>query len=254
VSDGLVARLRSALPARIDLTPALPARWTALGATDLARHAIRFEGRALALGDLFDITGEPAGRIRLVGDLRRADGVGAGLSEGEIVVEGSVGDDAGLGMSGGTLVVRGSAGDRTGGAAPEARKGMTGGEIIVHGNVGAETGTRIRRGLIAIGGRAGPGVLAQAIAGTAVVFGGTGTGAALGSKRGSLVALGRIAVPATYRYACTYHPAWLKLLLTRLRLVHGLKVRPKHLSGAWRRYSGDLADIGKGEILEWTAK
>jgi hypothetical protein len=26
-----------------------------------------------------------------------------------------------------------------------------------------------------------------------------------------------------------------------------------HLRGLYRRYSGDLAEIGKGEILEWQA-
>ena len=35
-------------------------------------------------------------------------------------------------------------------------------------------------------------------------------------------------------------------------------VRPavdeRHVSGYYRRYSGDLADLGKGEILAWTAE
>jgi hypothetical protein len=32
-----------------------------------------------------------------------------------------------------------------------------------------------------------------------------------------------------------------------------LPVSDQHLAGLYRRYSGDLADIGKGEILVWTA-
>jgi hypothetical protein len=31
-------------------------------------------------------------------------------------------------------------------------------------------------------------------------------------------------------------------------------VQDRHLAGAYRRFSGDLADLGKGEILEWTAE
>ncbi len=76
----------------------------------------------------------------------------------------------------------------------------------------------------------------------------------LWSKRGSLVALGGIDLPPTYAYACTYQPVHLKLLLTRLRDTYDLPVRPKHLNGFYRRYSGDLAELGKGEILTWSPR
>jgi hypothetical protein len=29
-------------------------------------------------------------------------------------------------------------------------------------------------------------------------------------------------------------------------------VKPEHLTGLYRRYSGDLAELGAGEILVWT--
>ena len=92
------------------------------------------------------------------------------------------------------------------------------------------------------------------IAGTVVVFGSVGLDAGLWSKRGSVVALGRITQPPTYSYACTYQPTHLRLLLTRLRADYGLPVRPRHLNGFYRRYSGDMAELGKGEILAWTTK
>ncbi|MBA3760002.1 MAG: formylmethanofuran dehydrogenase subunit C, partial [Gemmatimonadales bacterium] len=53
---------------------------------------------------------------------------------------------------------------------------------------------------------------------------------------------------------CTFQPAYLRLLLTRLRSSYGLPVRPRHLNGLYRRYSGDMAELGKGEILAWTSK
>ena len=87
-----------------------------------------------------------------------------------------------------------------------------------------------------------------------LIVGAAGPEAGLWSKRGSIVALGRISIPATYRYACTYQPAYLRLVLTRLRTLYGLPIKPRHLSAFFRRYSGDLADLGRGEILEWTAK
>jgi hypothetical protein len=92
------------------------------------------------------------------------------------------------------------------------------------------------------------------IAGTVVAFGTAGPDTGLWSKRGSVVALGGITVPQTYVYACTYQPAFLRLLLTRLHGRYGLPVRKKHLNGLYHRYSGDMAELGKGEILAWTAE
>jgi hypothetical protein len=45
------------------------------------------------------------------------------------------------------------------------------------------------------------------IAGTIVAFGGVGPTPGLWSKRGSVVALGDVPIPSTYRYACTYQPS-----------------------------------------------
>jgi formylmethanofuran dehydrogenase subunit C len=112
----------------------------------------------------------------------------------------------------------------------------------------------MRRGIIVIAGRAGDQAGLGMIAGNVVVFGATGAEPGLGSKRGSVVALGPITPPPTYYYACTYQPVHLRLLLTRLRLRYGLPVRPRHLNGFYRRYSGDMAELGKGEILAWTAR
>jgi formylmethanofuran dehydrogenase subunit C len=120
--------------------------------------------------------------------------------------------------------------------------------------VGTEPGTRMRRGLLVVtrhvGARAGPAM----IAGTILVFGNAGRAPGIGSKRGSVVALGSIDIPATYRYACTYQPDHLRLMLLRLRDRYGLKVQKRHLTGFYRRYSGDLGDLGRGEILAWTAE
>ncbi len=254
MSEGIIARLRAPLSGRADLGEVLTPGWVTLGPGDLAVRPVRIDGRLAAVGDLFDLSGQPAGRIRFEGDLRHADRLAAGLAEGEVIVEDGVGEEAGLGMSGGSVVIRGNAGARAGGAAPEARRGMSGGELVIHGNAGTDAGARMRRGLIAIGGRAAANAGATMIAGTVVIVGAAGPGAGLWSKRGSIVALGNVFVPETYRYACTCQPIWLRLALSRLRTAYGLPLKTRHLSGFYRRYSGDLADIGRGEILEWTAK
>jgi formylmethanofuran dehydrogenase subunit C len=90
------------------------------------------------------------------------------------------------------------------------------------------------------------------IAGTVVVLGAAAPGAAEGTKRGSLVAAGAVAIPPTFRYACTYAPPHVRLLLTYLRARYTLPVADGLIGGRFRRYSGDMAELGRGEILHWT--
>jgi formylmethanofuran dehydrogenase subunit C len=253
--SGLVAALRAPLPARADLGAVLAGGWSGLAAAELARRPVRLEGgTSVPLGELFDLSGSPAGRITFRGDLAGVDRLGAALAEGAVVVEGAVGDEVAIGMSGGSVDVHGSAGARAGGAESDARRGMTGGELVIRGDAGPGLGTRMRRGLIVVtgdvAGEAGPGM----IAGTVIVFGSAGAAPGRWSKRGSIVALGSIAIPPTYRYACTYQPDHLRLTLLRLRATYAVAVEQRHISGFYRRYSGDLADLGKGEILAWTAE
>lgn len=255
MSEGLVARLRARLDRPTRLDEVLVPGWGALAAAELARRRVYAAGTgSMTLGDLFEVTGDPVGRIRFEGELSNAVRLGAGLTEGEVTVEGNIGPEVGLGMSGGSIDVRGNAGPRAGAAAPEARRGMTGGELIVRGSVGEEAGSRMRRGLLVVGGSAGAHPGLGMIAGTLIVFGDAGAPAGLWSKRGSLVALGTVTIPSTYRYDCTYRPVFLRLILGRLQKRLGLRVEERHLSGPYRRYSGDLADLGRGEILAWTAE
>ncbi len=118
---------------------------------------------------------------------------------------------------------------------------------------GAEAGARMRRGLVVVTGDARRGAGSGMIAGTVVVFGKAAAGAGRFLKRGSLVALGAIERPATFRYACTYRPPHLPVLLRYLRARYGLAVAEPHITGRYARYSGDLAELGRGEILQWVA-
>ena len=253
--SGLLARLTSPLAAPADFSAVLAGDWTLAPAAELATRPVEIAGAGtVPLGDLCSVSGEPDGSIRFEGDFGRAVRLGAGLAEGMVVIDGAAGDEVGLGMAGGAIEVRGDAGARAGAAAIEARRGMTGGELVVHGSVGEGAGALMRRGLLAVGGAVGDHAGAGMIAGTIVAFGPLGPTAGLWSKRGSLVALGTATIPSTYRYACTYQPIHLRLLFTRLRERYRLPVEERHVSGRYRRYSGDLADLGKGEILEWTAE
>jgi formylmethanofuran dehydrogenase subunit C len=251
----VVASLRAPLKQRADFRDVLTGAWSALPSRELAERRIYLESDgAVALGDMFELKGEPNGRIRFTGDLDMADRLGAGMAEGDVVVESSLGHESGLAMAGGSIVIEGDVGPRAGAAPLGHKRGMTGGELIVRGSAGAGAGATMRRGLLVIGKKAGDGPGLGMIAGTIVVFGAAGAESGLWSKRGTVVALGRITPPPTYVYACTYQPVHLRLLLTRLGQFYGLPVRSRHLNGFYRRYSGDMAELGKGEILTWTAK
>ncbi|MEM3550234.1 MAG: formylmethanofuran dehydrogenase subunit C [Candidatus Bathyarchaeia archaeon] len=112
--------------------------------------------------------------VALHGDLSRVRRIGAGMTEGEIVVKGDSGMHlgvemkggkitvygnvlswAGSMMKGGTIEIHGNAGDYLGAPYRGSTEGMRGGKIIVQGDVGNEAGAHMRKGLIKIYGNAG---------------------------------------------------------------------------------------------------
>jgi hypothetical protein len=92
------------------------------------------------------------------------------------------------------------------------------------------------------------------IAGTVVVFGKAGPGTGRFLKRGSIVALGDVERPATFRYACTYRPPHVALLLRYVGARCRVDVAPAQVTGRYERYSGDLAELGRGELLRWVGE
>jgi formylmethanofuran dehydrogenase subunit C len=128
---------------------------------------------------------------------------------------------------------------------------MKGGRIRVHGNAGPDLGARMRRGTIAVSGDAGDRAGVQGIAGTILVLGRVGRAPGFGLKRASLIAPGPLDLLPTFRFACEYRPGFVPLLLASLKRA-GFDAG-RLASGRFRRHVGDCADLGRGEILEWTA-
>ncbi len=263
--------LRPGAPASIDASLICADRLATLGTAEIAHLDVWVGRQRAALGDIFDVEGERSADVTVVGELGQVDGLGTNMTGGTLTIDGPAGRDVGLAMTGGTiattgdvgdgaavamaggyLAIRGSAGDRLGGAAPGASRGMIGGEIIVRGDTGADAGARARRGLIVVGGNAGPRAAHAMIAGSLVVCGRAGPGTGLWSKRGSIVALGGVDIPATYGFACTYRPPHIAVLVRYLRRVRNFPIDAGYGTGLFTRWVGDLADVGKGEILQWT--
>jgi formylmethanofuran dehydrogenase subunit C len=123
---------------------------------------------------------------------------------------------------------------------------MRGGFIVIGGDAGALIGERLRRGLIVVGGKAGDYAGGRMIAGTILLQGGAGRYAGYGNRRGSLIFADkpRHLMP-TYVDSGVMEFDYLRLLETWLR-EQGLRIR---LGGRARRLMGDMAVLGKGEML-----
>jgi formylmethanofuran dehydrogenase subunit C len=268
----LVLRLRTQPPARVAVDALIPERVVGLAASDVAALRVRCAREPLAVGDVFNVSGEGVqhvGRnaVAFSGDLHRVDGIGAGMSRGRVLVEGFCGDHLGARMSGGEIAVRGGAGSwtgaemsggllriwgdagaRLGGAYPGVRAGMSGGEIVVVGDAGEEAGAGMRRGLIVVAGRTGTGAGLRMLAGTVIALGGIGAEAGLGNRRGSLVSGTPVEPLPGYAFAVRYRPPALRLQLRRARDLW-VRVDDALVNGTWSRWSGDRTGLGRGEIL-----
>jgi formylmethanofuran dehydrogenase subunit C len=239
---------RAAPPAHVDAAALSPARLDGLSERDVAGLTLRCGRERLQVGDLFDVAGRCDGELVLRGDLRLLGGIGRGMADGQVRVEGDAGAWTGAELAGGRVIVEGSAGDHLGAALPGAGAGMTGGEIVVTGDAGEEAGAGMRRGLVAVGGRTGAGAGLRMLAGTVIALGGLGEEAGMGNKRGSIVSGARMTLLPSYAFATKLRPPALGLQLRRLRAL-GLPIADALLTGRWARWSGDGLELNRGEIL-----
>jgi formylmethanofuran dehydrogenase subunit C len=236
---------------------------------EIQSHPILHGNRDATLADFFTATGDlDDGVILIEGDCRVVKRIGVGMSSGRIIVHGSVGmhlggemtgglievhgdagDWLGAEMRGGRIHVKGSAGHHVGAAYRGGQVGMRGGVILIEGRVGHEAGAHMRRGLIAVGGDAGDFTGVSMIAGSIIVFGAPGkrTGAAM--KRGTVLFCGPApTLLPTFRFDCDYEPVFPALYFRQLR-QWGFPFDETLTTGSWRRFSGDLTALGRGEVL-----
>jgi formylmethanofuran dehydrogenase subunit C len=106
--------------------------------------------------------------------------------------------------------------------------------------------------LLIVGGNAADGAGRSMIAGTLLVLGRAMGVSGEWNKRGSIIAVGGASVPATYRYACSYKPEYLRLLWRHVAKL-GVPIEERVRGGRFARHCGDLSLLGKGELLLWTA-
>lgn len=248
-----------------------PDRFAGLPEREVARLPVQVGNGTAELGGLFRVQGKGTEEIRVAGDVPRVRGIGAGMTRGRVVLEGSAGshvgarmrggelvvagdagDWAGAEMAGGVLRIGGNAGDLAGAAYPGGRRGMTGGALLVGGNAGRELGATMRRGVIAVRGAAGDEAGFRMVAGTIVLLGGAGRRPGAGMKRGTIVSFRRLDLLPTFRAVGSYRPEFLRLLFRALRRSYQFDVEDRYVDGLYERYSGDFLELGRGEIWVWT--
>ncbi len=264
--SALCFQLRAAPPQRLDCSALTPDRLRGLRLAEIARLPLGTTRAALAVGDIFTITGDDPEHIVIAGGSVRMDEIGAGMTTGAITVEGEVGIRAGHGMRGGRLCINGNAGpfaatgllggeieihgdagDFLGGPGPGHRAGMAGGVVVVRGAAGARAGDRLRRGIIVIEGDAGEYPASRMLAGTLIICGRAGAAPGYLMRRGTLFA--REASPlATFLATGSVDHVFRALLA---RALSPLSAKAALLVGetALARFNGDLAGLGKGELL-----
>lgn len=255
----------------VDMTGATPDAIGERSLDDIRRVHVRQGNRQLELGELFRVEGDPRDRRwQLEGDFSRVHGLGAGMTDGEIIVRGPVGRHAGANMQGGRIEiegdagdwlgaemrggqirVRGNAGDYAGGAYVGSRRGMCGGTILINGDVGRRAGEQMRRGLIAAAGAAGSDLGVRMLAGTILVFGPCSEYPGSGMRRGTIGLFGRQR-PLLSPTFCRGHLGPLSVLHLLEKHLHELAFespRLRVLAGAVELYHGDMLELGRGEIL-----
>lgn len=265
----LVLTLKAEPPGRVDMSPLIPERLADLGAKEIAALPLECGGRPVAAGELFAVAGDDSAQLVIEGGSERLDRIGQGMLRGAIEVRGDAGAYIGRGMRGGSIRVeanvaaycgsamrdgmieiRGSAGDFLAAALPGEHRGMQGGTILVHGDAGERVGDRMRRGMVLVQGSCGDYCASRMGAGTIAVLGPAGANVGFAMRRGTVILSHPADLPPTFDDFGTHdlgflrllHGAWRSLPGSRFASVSDDAVRV-------RRFVGDLANGGKGEVL-----
>jgi formylmethanofuran dehydrogenase subunit C len=259
--------LRAPPGQRLDLSSLTPQNLAGKTVEEIEHIELQTTRVRVTAGDVFRVRKGDPDTIVIEGGAERFDRVGMGLNAGSIRVEGKVGVEAGRlmsggqltirgdagpfagsGMKGGTLTIHGDAGERLGGPLSGETIGMSGGLLLVRGDAGARAGDRLRRGVILIEGRAGAYAGSRMIAGTLAIGGEAGDLPGYLMGRGTIL-LGRGATLLSPTFAdCGEHDLVAARLIADYVAQTSAKLA-RLFRRPLRRLAGDLAALGRGEIL-----
>ena len=264
--SALTFTLKTTVQQRVDCSPLTPDHLAGKSASEIAAMPLQCGNKKLRADNFFDIGGNNTNTIVFKNSSSKLDFIGSRMQSGAITVHGDVGSYLGFqmkkgeitlhgnadayaasGMAGGTLHVFGNVGDFLAAAIPGDRKGMKGGLVIVTGNAGDRLGDQMRRGIILIEGNAGAYCASRMLAGTIGVMGSVGDYVGFGMRRGTLLLTRTPKFHSTIQDCGSHTLPFLNLMFKSFR---NLPSKFAAISNnRVRRFSGDLASDGKGEIL-----
>ena len=176
------------------------------------------------------------------------DYAGREMSGGRLDIRGDAGAVLASGLRSGLVTVKGSAGNHVGAQRAGDKFSMAGGIVVIEGHAGDRVGDRMRRGTVIVRGRCG------AIAGTRMLGGTIWTEQGFGANPGLLMRRGSLIGPSVEKLLATFvdtgrHEFVILRVLSRYLAATLGPLAPRPITGPVRKYAGDLATIGMGELL-----
>ncbi|MGR8929297.1 MAG: formylmethanofuran dehydrogenase subunit C [Gammaproteobacteria bacterium] len=253
---------------RVDMSPLVCQKLEGLNLDEIAAIKLQNGKSQLRVDELFYITGSNTQDILIADSTNKLDYIGKELDGGSISVQGNAGaylgmqmksgcicvnGDAGLyagcEMKNGLIQIDGDAGDFLGGALPGNKQGMKGGTVLVKGNVGQRAGDHMRRGQILIEGNAGDYCGSRMVAGTIAVMGSTGRYLGYAMRRGTLLLWNQPQLSATFNDCGSHTLSFLPMLFASFKSLNSRFAESSAAFNRVRRYGGDMAETGRGEVL-----
>lgn len=253
---------------RVDMSPLVCNKLKDLSLADIAALTLQNGKAKPRVDELFEISGSDTQNMVIKNSFDKLDFIGKELNGGSIIVEGDVGAYCGIGMKTGVitvngdvgifaacemkkgfLTINGNAGDFLGGALPGNKMGMKGGTVLVKGNAGERVGDHLRRGVILIEGNAGDYCGSRMTAGTIAVMGNVGKHLGYAMRRGTLLLWQKPNIPATFNDCGAHTLAFLPLLFNSFKTLNSQFAENSAAFNRVQRYGGDMAEMGRGEVL-----
>ena len=266
--SALIFSLKIRPQQRVDMSPLTCHLLKDKEPSEIAAIKLQSGKAKLRVDELFHISGSDTEKIIIEHSNEKLDYIGKGLESGSIVVNGNAGAYVGMQMQGGSieiqgnvgifaacemkqglLTIEGDAGDFLGGALIGNKQGMKGGTVLIKGNAGERVGDHMRRGMILIEGNAGDYCGSRMTAGTIAVMGNTGKYLGYAMRRGTLLLWNQPQLLATFKDCGSHTLAFLPMLFNSFKNLNSKFADSSIAFNRARRYGGDLAEIGRGEVL-----
>ncbi|WP_031435316.1 formylmethanofuran dehydrogenase subunit C [Methylomarinum vadi] len=266
--SALTLTMKQRLDQRVDMSPLVCQKLEGMEPSEIGAIELQNGKRTIRVDELFKIKGGDPRNIVIEGSYGKLDCIGKELDGGSITVHGDAGAYlaqqmksgtvhvtgnaglyAGCEMKNGLLQIDGDAGDFVGAALPGNKQGMKGGTILVKGNVGERAGDHMRRGMILVEGDAGDYCGSRMVAGTIAVMGRTGRYLGYAMRRGTLLLWNQPQLSATFNDCGSHTLAFLPMLFASFKQLNSKFADTSVAFNRVRRYGGDMAETGKGEVL-----